>query len=39
MLSPIHSHQQTATKTARCQQLLSEDLNHGPDYDGAVVIP
>ena len=28
-----------AAKAARCQQLLSEDLNHGQDYDGVVVNP
>ena len=27
-----------AAKAARCKQLLSEDLNHGQDYDGLVVI-
>lgn len=27
-----------AAKAARCQQLLSEDLNHGQDYDGVVVL-
>ena len=27
-----------AAKAARCQQLLSEDLNHGHDYDGITVI-
>ena len=27
-----------AAKAARCQQLLSEDLNHGQDYDGVVVV-
>lgn len=27
-----------AAKAARCQQLLSEDLNHGQDYDGVTVI-
>lgn len=27
-----------AAKSARCQQLLSEDLNHGQDYDGITVI-
>jgi predicted nucleic acid-binding protein len=27
-----------ATKAARCHQLLSEDLNHGQDYDGITVI-
>jgi len=27
-----------AAKAARCQQLLTEDLNHGQDYDGVVVV-
>lgn len=27
-----------AAKAARCHQLLSEDLNHGQDYDGVVVV-
>ena len=27
-----------AAKTARCQHLLTEDLNHGQDYDGITVI-
>jgi predicted nucleic acid-binding protein len=27
-----------AAKSARCQQLLSEDLNHGQDYGGITVI-
>jgi predicted nucleic acid-binding protein len=27
-----------AAKAARCQHLLSEDLNHGQDYDGITVI-
>lgn len=27
-----------AAKAARCQKLLSEDLNHGQDYDGVVVV-
>ena len=27
-----------AAKAARCQQLLNEDLNHGQDYDGVVVV-
>jgi predicted nucleic acid-binding protein len=27
-----------AAKAARCQQLLSEDLNHGQDYDGVIVV-
>lgn len=27
-----------AAKAARCQHLLSEDLNHGQDYDGVVVV-
>ncbi len=27
-----------AAKAAGCQQLLSEDLNHGQDYDGVVVV-
>ena len=27
-----------AAKAARCRQLLSEDLNHGQDYDGIIVI-
>ena len=27
-----------AAKSARCQQLLSEDLSHGQDYDGITVI-
>jgi predicted nucleic acid-binding protein len=27
-----------AAKSARCLQLLSEDLNHGQDYDGITVI-
>jgi predicted nucleic acid-binding protein len=27
-----------AAKAARCQQLLSEDLSHGQDYDGVVVV-
>ena len=27
-----------AAKAARCRQLLSEDLNHGQDYDGITVI-
>jgi predicted nucleic acid-binding protein len=27
-----------AAKAARCRQLLSEDLNHGQDYDGVVVV-
>lgn len=27
-----------AAKVARCQQLLTEDLNHGQDYDGVVVV-
>jgi predicted nucleic acid-binding protein len=25
-------------KASRCQELLSEDLNHGQDYDGVVVV-
>ncbi len=28
----------TAAKAARCQQLLSEDLNHGQDYDDVLVV-
>jgi predicted nucleic acid-binding protein len=27
-----------AAQAARCRQLLSEDLNHGQDYDGVVVV-
>ena len=27
-----------AAKAARCKQILSEDLNHGQDYDGVVVV-
>ncbi len=27
-----------AAKDARCQQLLSEGLNHGWDYDGVMVV-
>lgn len=27
-----------AAKAARCRHLLSEDLNHGQDYDGVTVI-
>ncbi|MDD5260947.1 MAG: hypothetical protein PHD76_03775 [Methylacidiphilales bacterium] len=27
-----------ATKTARCREVLSEDLHHGQDYDGVTVI-
>ncbi len=27
-----------AAKAARCHQLLTEDLNHGQDYDGVVVV-
>lgn len=27
-----------AAKAARCKHLLSEDLNHGQDYDGITVI-
>lgn len=27
-----------AAKIARCSQVISEDLNHGQDYDGVVVI-
>lgn len=27
-----------ASKAARCHRLLSEDLNHGQDYDGVVVV-
>ncbi|MBP6782548.1 MAG: PIN domain-containing protein [Verrucomicrobiales bacterium] len=27
-----------AAKAARCEHLLSEDLNHGQDYDGVTVI-
>lgn len=27
-----------AAKAARCRQLLSEDLNHGQDYDGVMVV-
>jgi predicted nucleic acid-binding protein len=27
-----------AAKAARCQQLLSEDLSHGQDYEGVVVV-
>ncbi len=27
-----------AAKASRCHQLLSEDLNHGQDYDGVTVI-
>ena len=27
-----------AAKAARCSQLLSEDLNHGQDYDGVIVV-
>lgn len=27
-----------AAKAARCSELLSEDLNHGQDYDGVVVV-
>jgi len=27
-----------ASKAADCKQLLSEDLNHGQNYDGVVVI-
>ncbi len=27
-----------AAQAARCQQLLTEDLNHGQDYDGVVVV-
>jgi predicted nucleic acid-binding protein len=26
-----------AAKTSRCDELLSEDLNHGQDYDGVIV--
>jgi predicted nucleic acid-binding protein len=27
-----------AAKAARCRELLSEDLNHGQDYDGVTVV-
>ena len=27
-----------AAKAARCQQILTEDVNHGQDYDGVVVV-
>ena len=27
-----------AAKAARCRELLSEDLNHGQDYDGVIVV-
>ncbi len=27
-----------AAKAARCSELLSEDLNHGQDYDGVIVV-
>ena len=27
-----------AAQAARCQELLSEDLNHGQDYDGVMVV-
>lgn len=27
-----------AAKAARCGQLLTEDLNHGQDYDGVLVV-
>jgi predicted nucleic acid-binding protein len=27
-----------AAKAARCSELLSENLNHGQDYDGVVVV-
>ena len=27
-----------ATKAACCHQLLNEDLKHGQDYDGVVVV-
>lgn len=27
-----------AAKAARCRQLLTEDFNHGQDYDGLVVV-
>lgn len=27
-----------AARAARCRQLLSEDLSHGQDYDGVVVV-
>jgi predicted nucleic acid-binding protein len=27
-----------AAKAARCRELLSEDLSHGQDYDGVVVV-
>lgn len=27
-----------AAKSARCQHLLTEDLNHGQDYDGITVV-
>lgn len=27
-----------AAQAARCRHLLSEDLNHGQDYDGVVVV-
>ena len=27
-----------AAKAARCQELLSEDLNHGQNYDGVTVV-
>jgi predicted nucleic acid-binding protein len=27
-----------AAKAAGCQEVLSEDLNHGQDYDGVIVV-
>lgn len=27
-----------AAKAARCREVLSEDLNHGQDYDGVIVV-
>ena len=27
-----------AAKAARCPQLISEDLNHGQNYDGVTVV-
>lgn len=27
-----------AAKAARCEELLSEDLNHGQNYDGVIVV-
>ena len=27
-----------AAKAARCREILSEDLNHGQDFDGVIVV-